>query len=170
MPFHIPFRNVATSSSLASSFALSVRSQTPARPVPVPQSAVYPAAPKVGVLGSPYPEAGIDRVPENGTVGDRRCGRLQFRGIRGLHKINGAVHETVYETTTLDEWEAQGGVLGRAHSGEVRAFVGCLPPHGRPEMRRKDLQDATKGIVTKPYVTHLRKGRIQNPGYENSGR
>ena len=31
----------------------------------------------------------------------------------------------------------------------------------------KDLQDATKGIVTKPYVTHLRKGRIENPGYEN---
>jgi transcriptional regulator with XRE-family HTH domain len=30
----------------------------------------------------------------------------------------------------------------------------------------KDLQDATKGIVTKPYVTHLRKGRIENPGYE----
>ena len=30
----------------------------------------------------------------------------------------------------------------------------------------KDLQDATKGVVTKPYVTHLRKGRIQNPGYE----
>src|SRR5918995_226713 len=30
----------------------------------------------------------------------------------------------------------------------------------------KDLQDATKGVVTKPYVTHLRKGRIENPGYE----
>ena len=30
----------------------------------------------------------------------------------------------------------------------------------------KDLQDATGGIVTKPYVTHLGKGRIENPGYE----
>jgi hypothetical protein len=48
-------------------------------------------------------------------------------------------------------------------------FERLLDAYRRPDGRRwggKDLQDATKGIVTKPYVTHLRKGHIQNPGYE----
>src|SRR5918995_3328242 len=48
-------------------------------------------------------------------------------------------------------------------------FESLLDAYRRPDGRKwggKDLQDATKGIVTKPYVTHLRKGRIHNPGYE----
>lgn len=30
----------------------------------------------------------------------------------------------------------------------------------------KDLQEATGGVVTKSYVSHLRRGSIRNPGYE----
>jgi transcriptional regulator with XRE-family HTH domain len=51
----------------------------------------------------------------------------------------------------------------------AQRFERLLDAYRRPDGRRwggKALQDATKGIVTKPYVTHLRKGRIQNPGYE----
>jgi hypothetical protein len=29
-----------------------------------------------------------------------------------------------------------------------------------------ELDDATGGVVTRSYVTNLRKGRIENPGYE----
>jgi transcriptional regulator with XRE-family HTH domain len=51
----------------------------------------------------------------------------------------------------------------------AQRFERLLDSYRRPDGRRwggKDLQEATKGIITKPYVTHLRKGRIQNPGYE----
>ena len=30
----------------------------------------------------------------------------------------------------------------------------------------QDLHDATSGVVTRSYVSNLRKGRIENPGYE----
>ena len=33
-------------------------------------------------------------------------------------------------------------------------------------MGGQDLQDATNGIVTRSYITNLRKDRIENPGYE----
>ncbi len=29
-----------------------------------------------------------------------------------------------------------------------------------------ELDDATGGVVTRSYITNLRKGRIENPGYE----
>jgi transcriptional regulator with XRE-family HTH domain len=51
----------------------------------------------------------------------------------------------------------------------AQRFERLLDSYRRPDGRKwggTDLQDATKGIVTKPYVTHLRKGRIENPGYE----
>src|SRR5215203_128035 len=50
----------------------------------------------------------------------------------------------------------------------AQRFERLLDSYRRPDGRKwggTDLQDATKGIVTKPYVTHLRKGRIENPGY-----
>jgi transcriptional regulator with XRE-family HTH domain len=51
-------------------------------------------------------------------------------------------------------------------------FECLLDSYRRPDGRKwggKALQDVTGGIVTKPYVTHLRKGRIENPGYEKLG-
>ena len=54
----------------------------------------------------------------------------------------------------------------------AQRFECLLDAYRRPDGRRwggKDLQDATGGIITKPYVTHLRKGRIENPGYEKLG-
>ena len=54
----------------------------------------------------------------------------------------------------------------------AQRFERLLDSYRRPDGRKwggKDLQDTTKGIVTKPYVTHLRKGRIENPGYEKLG-
>ena len=38
-----------------------------------------------------------------------------------------------------------------------------------PDGRRwsgQEIDDATGGVVTLSYVTNLRKGRIENPGYE----
>jgi hypothetical protein len=34
----------------------------------------------------------------------------------------------------------------------------------------QQLDEATGGVVTRSYVTNLRKGRIENPGYEKMGR
>jgi hypothetical protein len=51
-------------------------------------------------------------------------------------------------------------------------FERLLESYRRPDGRKwggKDLYKATGGVVSSPYVTHLRKGRIQNPGYEKLG-
>jgi transcriptional regulator with XRE-family HTH domain len=32
--------------------------------------------------------------------------------------------------------------------------------------RPREIDDATSGVVSRSYVTNLRKGRIENPGYE----
>jgi transcriptional regulator with XRE-family HTH domain len=48
-------------------------------------------------------------------------------------------------------------------------FERLLDAHRRPDGRRwtgQQLDEATGGIVTRSYVTNLRKGRIENPGYE----
>src|ERR687898_1344266 len=44
-----------------------------------------------------------------------------------------------------------------------------LDTHRRPDGRRwtgQQLDEATDGVVTRSYVTNLRKGRIESPGYE----
>jgi transcriptional regulator with XRE-family HTH domain len=44
-----------------------------------------------------------------------------------------------------------------------------LETYRRPDGSRwggQDLHDATGGVVTRSYVTSLRKGRIENPGFE----
>ncbi len=48
-------------------------------------------------------------------------------------------------------------------------FESLLEAYRRPDGQRwsgQDLHDATGGVVTRSYVTNLRKGRIENPGYE----
>jgi transcriptional regulator with XRE-family HTH domain len=51
----------------------------------------------------------------------------------------------------------------------AQKFEGLLEMYRRPDGRRwsgQQLDEATGGVVTRSYVTNLRKGRIENPGYE----
>jgi transcriptional regulator with XRE-family HTH domain len=51
----------------------------------------------------------------------------------------------------------------------ARKFEHLLRAHRRPDGREwsgAELEKATGGLVTRSYVTNLRKGRIENPGYE----
>jgi|SRR5215210_3022002 len=51
----------------------------------------------------------------------------------------------------------------------AQKFEGLLEMYRRPDGRRwsgQEIDEATGGVVTRSYVTNLRKGRIDNPGYE----
>ena len=51
----------------------------------------------------------------------------------------------------------------------AKRFEGLLETYRRLDGRRwsgQEIDEATGGIVTRSYVTNLRKGRIENPGYE----
>src|SRR5215211_2419924 len=56
---------------------------------------------------------------------------------------------------------------GRLHVAQ--RFELFLDTYRRPDGGRwtgQQIDEATGGIVTRSYVTNLRKGRIENPGYE----
>jgi transcriptional regulator with XRE-family HTH domain len=51
----------------------------------------------------------------------------------------------------------------------AQKFEGLLEMYRRPDGSRwsgQEIDEATGGVVTRSYVTNLRKGRIENPGYE----
>ena len=51
----------------------------------------------------------------------------------------------------------------------AQKFEHLLDTYRRPDghgWRGQQLDKATGGVVTRSYVTNLRKGRIENPGYE----
>jgi transcriptional regulator with XRE-family HTH domain len=51
----------------------------------------------------------------------------------------------------------------------AQKFEALLERYRHPDGRRwsgKELDEATGGVVTRSHVTNLRKGRIENPGYE----
>jgi transcriptional regulator with XRE-family HTH domain len=51
----------------------------------------------------------------------------------------------------------------------AQKFEGLLEMYRRPDGRRwsgQEIDEATGGIVTRSYITNLRKGRIENPGFE----
>jgi transcriptional regulator with XRE-family HTH domain len=51
----------------------------------------------------------------------------------------------------------------------AQKFESLLEVYRRPDGRRwsgQEIDEATGGVVTRSYVTNLRKGRIENPGYE----
>src|ERR671915_2004365 len=51
----------------------------------------------------------------------------------------------------------------------AQKFESLLDVYRRPDGRRwsgQEIDEATGGVVTRSYVTNLRKGRIENPGYE----
>jgi transcriptional regulator with XRE-family HTH domain len=51
----------------------------------------------------------------------------------------------------------------------AQKFEALLEMYRRPDGHKwtgAELDDATGGVVTRSYVTNLRKGRIENPGYE----
>jgi transcriptional regulator with XRE-family HTH domain len=59
------------------------------------------------------------------------------------------------------------GIINPMHIAQK--FEGLLEMYRRPDGRRwsgQEIDEATGGVVTRSYVTNLRKGRIDNPGYE----
>jgi transcriptional regulator with XRE-family HTH domain len=51
----------------------------------------------------------------------------------------------------------------------AQKFEGLLEMYPRPDGRKwsgQEIDEATGGVVTRSYITNLRKGRIENPGYE----
>jgi transcriptional regulator with XRE-family HTH domain len=51
----------------------------------------------------------------------------------------------------------------------AQRFEHLLDTYRRPDGRRwsgQEIDEATGGVVSRSYVTNLRKGRIENPGYE----
>lgn len=51
----------------------------------------------------------------------------------------------------------------------AKKFESLLESYRRPDGRKwtgQEIDEATNGVVTRSYVTNLRKGRIENPGYE----
>jgi transcriptional regulator with XRE-family HTH domain len=61
------------------------------------------------------------------------------------------------------------GVEAEAQMHIAQKFEGLLEMYRRPDGRRwsgQEIDEATGGIVTRSYVTNLRKGRIENPGFE----
>jgi transcriptional regulator with XRE-family HTH domain len=59
------------------------------------------------------------------------------------------------------------GIINRMHIAQK--FEALLDKYRRPDGRRwsgQEIDEATGGVVTRSYVTNLRKGRIENPGYE----
>jgi transcriptional regulator with XRE-family HTH domain len=59
------------------------------------------------------------------------------------------------------------GIINRMHVAQK--FEALLEMYRRPDGRKwsgQEIDEATGGVVTRSYVTNLRKGRIENPGYE----
>jgi transcriptional regulator with XRE-family HTH domain len=59
------------------------------------------------------------------------------------------------------------GIMNPMHVAQK--FEHLLDTYQRPDGHRwtgQQLDEATGGVVTRSYVTNLRKGRIENPGYE----
>ena len=51
----------------------------------------------------------------------------------------------------------------------AQKFESLLDVYRRPDGRRwsgQEIDEATGGVVTRSYITNLRKGRIENPGFE----
>lgn len=51
----------------------------------------------------------------------------------------------------------------------ARKFEDLLDRYRRPDGSKwggQQFQDATAGVITRSYITNLRKGRIENPGYD----
>jgi transcriptional regulator with XRE-family HTH domain len=59
------------------------------------------------------------------------------------------------------------GILNHMHVAQK--FEALLEIYHRPDGRKwsgQEIDEATGGVVSRSYVTNLRKGRIENPGYE----
>ena len=59
------------------------------------------------------------------------------------------------------------GIINAMHVAQK--FETLLERYRRPDGRRwsgQEIDEATGGVVTRSYVTNLRKGRIESPGYE----
>lgn len=60
--------------------------------------------------------------------------------------------------------------MARPEGHVSERFLGLLALYRRPDGSAwggQDLEDATGGAVTRSYVSHLKNGRIENPGLAN---
>ena len=58
------------------------------------------------------------------------------------------------------------GIINHMHIAQK--FEALLEIYRRPDGRKwsgQEIDEATGGVVSRSYVTNLRKGRIDNPGY-----
>src|ERR687897_282711 len=80
-----------------------------------------------------------------------RAERLELTEVPRLHSLYGS----------------EFGILNPMHVSQ--RFERLLDAHRRTDGSRwtgQQLDEATGGVVTRSYITNLRKGRIQSPGYE----
>jgi Helix-turn-helix len=73
------------------------------------------------------------------------------------------------ELNHCDEALRAGAELARSIAQKFERFLeGYRHPDGR-KWSGYEIDEATGGVVSRSYVTNLRKGRIQNPGYDKLG-
>jgi transcriptional regulator with XRE-family HTH domain len=78
-------------------------------------------------------------------------------------KFNAVVYSTVYATKRPQVLERHVmTTIARKYEQFVEAY---RHPDGR-KWTGQEIDEATGGIVSRSYITNLRKGRIENPGYE----
>ncbi len=82
---------------------------------------------------------------------------------KGFTKFNSIVYSTIYTTKRPRVLETHVMTsIARKYEQFVEAY---RHPDGR-KWSGQEIDEATGGIVTRSYITNLRKGRIENPGYE----
>jgi hypothetical protein len=92
----------------------------------------------------------------------RRARRLPVGPAEDRTRLNSASFEKEHSVNSVTF-----GVLNAMHI--VQKFEQLLNTHRRPDGSRwtsQRLEEATDGLVTRSYFVNLRKGRIENPGYE----
>jgi len=89
----------------------------------------------------------------------RRGPRASRTGGRVMHRLN-------YTTERIVNTATRRGFGGMHVAERFERLLGAHPrPDGRP-WTGADFQRATGGVVTRSYVTNLRKGRIESPGHD----
>jgi transcriptional regulator with XRE-family HTH domain len=93
------------------------------------------------------------------------------------HEVRHGPSSTLHSNLLLEPNVAARGILNCTNTGDfggdglhvAQRFELFLDKYRRPDGSRwtgQQIDEATGGIVTRSYVTNLRKGRIENPGYE----
>src|SRR5829696_5100833 len=127
------------------------------------------APPRPTAVGKSLPE-GASRQRAPGTASahlplgpHRRSFAVQLLCSLRLYCLNDTEYGIVYQTGRPMGWRR------KAHMHIAQKFESLLEMYRRQDGRRwsgQEIDEATGGIVTRSYITNLRKGRIENPGFE----